>query len=145
MNPVLALNSGNVNIVVEFSSQAGGQGAPPERDKISSLTTRHPTPDMILLSKQSHDIEFPILKKQGQRRIIISFLGEDQKIGKMDRHCREKNVQSLVGIYYLHRSELPLGEKIVITERACHILGRFHIKGWTQKKKLPNITKTIAG
>ena len=65
MNPVLALNSGNVNIVVEFSSQAGGQGAPPERDKISSLTTRHPTPDMILLSKQSHDIEFPILKKTG--------------------------------------------------------------------------------
>ena len=60
----------------------------------------------------------------------------DQKIGKMDRHCREKNVQSLVGIYYLHRSELPLGEKIVITERACHILGRFHIKGWTQKKKI---------
>ena len=48
-----------------MSFPPGGQGAPPERDKIPSLTTREPTSDMILLSKQSHDTEFSILTKTG--------------------------------------------------------------------------------
>ena len=56
---------GDVNIVDDFSSQTGGQGAPPERDKMHNLTTHEPTSDMILLSKRSHDTEFPIFTKTG--------------------------------------------------------------------------------
>ena len=56
---------GDVNIIDEFSSQTGGQGALPERDKISNLTIGALTPDTILLSKQSNDTEFPVLKKTG--------------------------------------------------------------------------------
>ena len=75
-----------------MSFPPGGQGAPPERDKIPSLTTREPTSDMILLSKQSHDTEFPILTKRGQRQIIISFLGGDQKNLKNGHHIvKRKN------------------------------------------------------
>ena len=42
INPIL----GPTIIVDEFSSQTGGQGAPPERDKTSSPTA--PTPDTVL-------------------------------------------------------------------------------------------------
>ena len=56
---------GDVNIFEEFSSQPGRQGAPPERDKMHHVTTREPTSDMNLLSKRSHDTEFPILTKTG--------------------------------------------------------------------------------
>ena len=38
-NPLLSPKlRGDVNITDEFSSQTGGQGAPPERDKMSNLT-----------------------------------------------------------------------------------------------------------
>ena len=51
---------GDVNIDNKFSSQTGTQGAPPKKDK-----TCEPTSNMILLSKQSHDTEFPILTEMG--------------------------------------------------------------------------------
>ena len=56
---------GDINIIDEFFSQAGGQGAPPERDKISNLTICAPTPDTVLLIMQSNNTEFPTLGKTG--------------------------------------------------------------------------------
>ena len=49
---------GEINIINKFSSQPGVQGASPEKEK-----TCEPTSDAILLSKRSHDTEFPILTK----------------------------------------------------------------------------------
>ena len=43
---------GDVKIIDEFSSKTGGQGAPPERDKMSSPAACLPTPDMALLMVQ---------------------------------------------------------------------------------------------
>ena len=50
---------GDVNIIDEFSSQTGGQGALPERDKISNLTIGALTPDTILLSNDQTTQSFP--------------------------------------------------------------------------------------
>ena len=66
INPLLSPKlRGDINITDEFSSQTGGQGAPPERDKMSSLAICAPTPDTVLLTVQSKDTEFPILGKTG--------------------------------------------------------------------------------
>ena len=49
---------GDINIIDEFSSQKGGQGAPPERDKTPSPAACAPTPDMVLLTEQMSNTEF---------------------------------------------------------------------------------------
>ena len=63
-NPLLSPKlRGDVTITDEFFSQTGGQGAPPERDKMSNLTICAPTPDTVLLTMQSNNTEFPNLVK----------------------------------------------------------------------------------
>ena len=56
---------GDINITDEFSSQTGGKDSPPESDKMSSPAVCAPTPDMVLLTVQPSDTEFPTLGKTG--------------------------------------------------------------------------------
>ena len=58
-NPFLILSSrGEIDIIDEFSSQPGVQGASSKQDKTCESAS-----DIILLSKRSHDAEFPMLRK----------------------------------------------------------------------------------
>ena len=54
---------GDINIIDEFSSQTGGQGAPTKRDKTPSPAECALTPDTVLLTVQMRDTEFPTLGK----------------------------------------------------------------------------------